>query len=305
MYPADERTGWLLQEEVFTIGTLDSTGDFHIVGCATVIAGLGRQAICLSAAHIFEGIYDLHAPPRAWRYNFPGAEQDKLFDLTPWIESKKIKALCVIDGVAHLCDVGSVCVLPPLDTALIVVEMPEGNPATFRNVLGVNSDPLPVGAEVILISYSTQTVSRISEHTFNVTRSIAIRRGQIAAVEITGTGLIRVPVYRTSIPTEAGMSGGPVFLYDASMVGPKQVCGIVSADMSVPGALQDPETDGDSVVSPVWPSAALNVRGQNRELITLKDLAARGAVKDFGAALRSTLLETSEDGTWRVTLGAS
>jgi len=44
MWPADERTGWLLQEEVFTIGTLDRAGDFHIAGCATVIAGLGRQA---------------------------------------------------------------------------------------------------------------------------------------------------------------------------------------------------------------------------------------------------------------------
>ena len=110
------------------------------------------------------------------RYGFPGSQEDKLFDLTPWIKSRAIKALCVINGVAHLCDVGSLCVLPPLDTALIVVEMPEGKPATFRNVLGVNSDPLSVGAEVTLISYSIQSISRIGEHTFNIARSIAIRR---------------------------------------------------------------------------------------------------------------------------------
>ena len=101
------------------------------------------------------------------------------------------------------------------------------------------------------------------------------------------------------------MSGGPVFLYDASMGGPKQVCGIVSTDMSGPEAFEDPSIDGDSVVSPVWPAAALNVRGPNQELITLKDLVERGAVKDFGTALRSTLLEIFEDGTWRVTLRTS
>jgi len=300
-WAGNERSGWLLQQEVFTIVTLDEAGIPHVAGCAAIISNQGRQAICLTARHIFQSIFNLQTSSRHRGPSFPVPDDRKLFDLTPWLDDKQVRAMCVIDGVGHLCDITSLCVLPPLDIAVIVVDVPKGNPAMFGEVLGLNSDPLPVGTEVILVSYKTQKMDRIDERTYN--RDIAIRIGRITAVEISGSGLVRAPVYIMSMPADAGMSGAPVFIYDPTMQGPKQICGVISGDMSLPEAFEDAAVDGESVASLIWTAAALNVRDEQKKLVTLKELAERGHVKDFGSAFHRVILETLEGGKWSLSLG--
>lgn len=302
--PLDSRSAKNLQREIISVATLDAAGDLHVAGCACIVSvpGDGRQALCLTAAHVFRGIFDLQARARRPRYVLPGAEDDKLFDLCPWLIDRKVRAVCILGNSGYLCDITSLCVLPPLDIGLMLVEVPKGSNRRFENVVALNSDPLLIGAEVILASFRSQTVSRVDQDTYDVKRDLAVRIGRVVSIEITGSGLIRAPVYFMSMPADAGMSGAPVFLYDSTMRGPKQVCGIISSDMSPPEAFTDPEVDGQLITSVLWPAAPLNIPTSDGTRLTLKAMVERDLAMDFGTALRRARLETFEDGKWSVTL---
>lgn len=298
----DEATLANITQEIFSVLLIDEKGGMTIVGSCFIISKIGKHALCLSARHVFEEIYSVIRKGNSRTYDFPSLEVNHSFDLTPWLDKRRVKVLATIDCKPYLCDIVSLSCLPPLDTALIVVEEPPVSRVRFGGVAAINSDPLPVNTEVILVSYRIQKVSHIPNDGYAVDREVAIRVGKILSLENTGSPLVRAPVYLTNIPCDPGMSGGPVYLYDAEMKGPKQVCGVISSDMSAADSFHNCYIDGHSYVSLIWPCGALNVRSSNNELLTLIKLVGMKYVVDYGSSINRIDLQTFPDGQWKMML---
>jgi hypothetical protein len=301
--PNDKATLTKLQQEVFSVVLIDDADNMTIIGSAFIVSKIGSNAICLSASHVFEEIH------RLTRHNItdflphiPSNNQGVVFDITDLMEARKVKVLSIINGEPFMCDIVSISVQPPLDTTLILIEEPIRSDVSFSGVLGLNSDPLAVGTEIILVSYRKQEVARVGDGAYSVYREPSIRIGKILSTDYIGSPLVKAPVYTTNIPCDPGMSGGPVFIYDPKMKDPKKVCGVISSDMSPAEAFTNCKIDGHSYISHIWPAAVHGVRDQDNRFVTLKELAAKGYVVDYGSALDRVKIEVLPDGKWQLGL---
>jgi hypothetical protein len=301
--PTDEATNTILQQEVFSVALIDDAEKLNIVGSAFIVSKIGSKALCMSASHVFEEIHGLiYGKKKKLFHHMPGNDQGHVFDITELIEKRRIKVLAIIDSKPFMCDIISISIQPPLDTTLILIEEPNQADVEFSGVLGINSDPLAVGTEIILTSYSDQKVTDVGNGAFLVNRKPSIRLGKILSSSYKGSPLVKAPVYTTNIPCDPGMSGGPVFIYDPTMKGPKIVCGVVSSDMSLKDAFTNCDIDGHSYISHIWPAAVHSVRDQNNESITLKELVAKGYIVDSGSAIQKAKIEVMQGGKWQLSL---
>lgn len=291
-----------LQQIVYSVVLIDDSGYLTIVGSSFVISNQGTQALCLSATHVFEEIFSIiNKNKENSRFSYiPQDDDPKLFDITPLMEKNMVKVLATIGGKPYLCNITSLSVLHPLDSALLLIESPLLTGIT--SVLALNSDPLPIGTEIILVSYSKQKVVQAVNGEYTVSRETAVRIGKILSIENDGSPLVKAPVYLTNIPCDPGMSGGPVFIYDSSMKGKKTVCGIISSDMSSPESFDNCEIDGHSYISLVWPCGALNLRDNENNIITMLDLEKQNRIVDYGTAFSSAELEMFSGGKWQIRL---
>lgn len=299
--PKDEAALVNLQQEIFSVVLIDDSGHMTIVGSSFIISKTGKKALCLSATHVFEEIFSIINKNESSRFSYIPQEDDpELFNITPLIEKNMIKVLALINGKPCMCNIVSLSVLPPLDTALILIEDPLLESVT--GVLGLNSDPLSIGTEIILVAYSKQEVKQTGNGEYNVYRETAIRVGKILSIENNGSPLVKAPVYITNIPCDPGMSGGPVFIYDSNMKDKKMVCGIISSDMSIPESFENCEKDGHSYISLIWPCGALNLRDDKNKIVTILDLVKDKYIIDFGTAFSSVELKVFSGGKWQMRL---
>jgi hypothetical protein len=302
--PKEMTTLVKFQQEVFSVVLINEAGEMTILGSSFVVSRLGNHAICFTARHVIDEMCSMTRNRKTNPLAHIPIEDNDDLDINNLVDSGKIKLLTLINGNPYACTVTSISTQPPIDGALLVVELPSNDSNSLNGVLALNSDPLPVGTELILVSFNKQEVKRIGKNEFEVYRETSIRIGKVLSVENTGSPLVKAPVYITNIPCDPGMSGGPVFIYDSTMTRKKEVCGVISSDMSVPESFQSCHVDGHSYVSLIWPFAVLNLRDNENQIKTVLNMVTDGYIVDYGSTVKGLDLKVFPDGKWQLKLNS-
>lgn len=282
--------------DLVTVTSLSPEGLPEVVGTAFPIIVSESHIALLSARHVIEGAYHrskaaVHSPNMRDMPHLPGPDNTLYFEIEKWVkDTSDLKCLFAVDQELYDCEVAGICLRPPLDIAMIIVERTSKLSETML-AFSINSDPLRVGDEVVVTSFVTETYKP------KYTRTLQGRLGQITAIDATGP-LVEAPVYTTNIPIEIGASGGPVFAYFGSFSGPKQVIGVVSSDFSLPESFDSMEIDGCSRISMISSAAPLQIRDTRDGLQNFKELCEEGTIKDHGIAMKALILEYFPDGNW-------
>jgi hypothetical protein len=136
---------------------------------------------------------------------------------------------------------------------------------------------------------------------FSVQRQLVLRRGVVTSVHPNGNCVVW-PCFETTIPMEAGMSGGPVLWYDPNHGPGEQMiaCGIISRDFSSDDSKTSYLLPECSTMAMLWPSLALSLHvGQGlkekAEPVYLLELIRRGIIDDVGDAANNISILLRED----------
>lgn len=282
--------------DLVTVASIGADGQLEVFGTAFPIIASKPHSVLLTATHVIQHAFSRsktanHPSNTSDMAHLPGPDNSLWMQIGRWAEeSSDLKCLICVGQDLVECEVTGVCLRPPLDIALIVVDT---TPLGDQPMLGfsINSDPLNVGDDIVVTSFVTE------DNKPHYTRTLVGRYGQI-----TGAGspspLVDAPVYTTNIPIEPGASGGPAYAYSGHFLGPKQVIGVISADASTQEAFDDEEVDGCSRISLICSAAPLQVSDKEAGLLNFQELCARQTIKDHGSAMKNLVLKYYPDGNW-------
>ncbi len=282
--------------DLSTVAANDFNGDGRVWGTAFPVLSSAQNILMLTAQHVIEGAYyeskEYKTLSRRGSLDYlPGPNNSKWENIFNWVNQGNKLWCLVSDGKkVTQCFVKGVSLRPPLDMALMVVDATNLQ-APFP-VFQLNSDTLKVGDQVVATSLITTLTDNGS------TRDLIARIGSVLEVRSTGN-LVNAPVYRTSIPIEAGASGGPVFKYNGNFDGAKDVIGVISSDMSSDDSFTDENVSGSSYISTIGSACPLQVTSHSDgAAITFKELCDSGKIRDIGSCIRAVKLIYQDDGKW-------
>ena len=276
--------------DLVTVASKTVSGDGDIQGTAFPISVINGFTLMLTALHVIEEGFiksSAHSESKNARRltHIPSPDNTLYNEINNWVNSKN-EIWCLLTEGTNLvqCNIIGVCLRPPLDIALLVVDTlhMESPTAVFQ----INSDLLSVGEEILITSFITKAGNR----------DLIARHGKVTSVDSTGR-LVDAPVYKTNIPIEPGASGGPVFKYTGNQ-GPKEVVGVITSDLSVKESFNDPNVDGDSTVSIICTACPLEIQHTDGTLYRFQDLKNAGLILDVGSYLDKVELIYNEDKTW-------
>jgi Trypsin-like peptidase domain len=273
------------------------------IGTGFIIATFGRQALAVSAAHNL-----VHATriQRPWSLSHHTALAEFTIDQTNCLSVDPTALRAVYrsgDGV-DACIIGEVNFVPELDVALITVQLQTDNVREFprERMFLDTSVPMP-GREVFALGCADMAVqgheARIDGFArWGLERRVTLRRGIVTNVYPQGAR-VPWPCFETSIPVEAGMSGGPICWLPRGSE--PAVCGMISQDFSPDEARTSYCVAGCSTAAMLWPALGLAVHGSiglnaAPKRIFLLELIQQGAVKDIGGAAVGATVVTEPDG---------
>lgn len=223
-----------------------------------------KFAVVISAKHVVqEGVLNIQRPvPR----HAPSALFVPESSKTPSIHKDKLRAVWLGSNSADALTAWHLSYNDSLDLACCIFAPQESHQEEFRPTpIPLDTTKPAVGDIVHMVSqggmdvlhYSSGFGSRGLGQTFVIHKRINIRVGVVTAVYPQGFRQYRWPCFTTSIPAEAGMSGGFVFLpRDGVTIA---ACGIVCADNSNPAAEKNYMLCGESVIANAWPALSLVV----------------------------------------------
>jgi len=182
----------------------------------------------------------------------------------PSIEREKLRAVWMGHQHADMLNIPHVGFNNTTDLACCVV-MPQD---IFTHPFLATSIPLDmavprVGDIVHMVSHATLLIDEIApptdltgkDQTIQLSKSVSIRIGTVTGVYPRGLRQYRWPCFTTTIPAEAGMSGGFAFLpRDGQTIA---ACGIICADNSSEEARTNQMLPGESVAASAWPALGL------------------------------------------------
>lgn len=226
----------LLNRGLVTIVAKDYAGTSKVVGTGFVVSSNDATAICITAAHVFDGIRQLQIPPA--RHSTALAEflpPKKAVSL----DFNSLQVVSSVGGQMAISIVEGLVFDENSDFALIAVATPFfGGDLLFQHEF-LADDRIPeIGGLVIVLSFryweSDQSDdSETNQSGVRFERRVVARIGRVLAYHPDGNRLCRGPCIETSIPVYSGMSGGPVLHY--SQEGPLKVFGLVCSDPDLDG----------------------------------------------------------------------
>jgi len=276
--------------DLVTLAYRNRTGSVSIVGTAFPVFASKNNILMLTATHVIEEAYDnsyCNNHKTANRFNYLPGPDNKPYELmAEWVETTE-DLWCLVDDDGKLvqCHVTGVCLRPPLDMALLVLDTSHLESVT--KVFAINSNVLNKGDEIVITSLITE----------GNTRELIARHGYITDVKSRGN-LVDAPVYQTNIPIEAGASGGPVFRYTGNFNSTKEVIGVITSDFSEQQAFTEPSIDGYSYVSIICSATPLNIKSTDGLVMTFQDMCLSGYIRDVGGYINDVILTNYEDGNW-------
>lgn len=277
--------------DLVTVASKTKSGEAEILGTAFPITASQKNTLMLTASHVVEEAFkrsSYHSERKnARNLNHIPTLDNKEYELIgKWIEeTDDLWCLLTVGENVVQCFVKGVCIRPPLDMALLVLDTSHLEEMT--RVFQINSDILSVGDVIVVTSLITN----------GNTRDLIARQGVITKVNSTGN-LIKAPVYETNIPIEAGASGGPVFRYTGDFNSPKEVVGVISSDFSAPEAFTNTKVNGNSFVSIICSAAPLNVKNTDGIILTFQDMCENNIIRDIGEYMKNLDLTYFADSNW-------
>ncbi|MCK4704406.1 MAG: hypothetical protein KAT90_02905, partial [Gammaproteobacteria bacterium] len=277
--------------DLVTVTSRTSTGEGKILGTAFPIAASDNHTMFLTANHVieegFKNSSHYSEKRNARRLNhIPGPDNEPYELMANWVsQTDDLWCLLALGNKLVQCIATGICLRPPLDMALLILDTSHLEEIT--KIFQINSNILNVGDEIVITSLITK----------DNTRDLVARHGVITEVKSNGT-LISAPVYRTNIPIEAGASGGPVFKYTGDFDGHKEVVGVITSDISKPEAFNDPSVDGDSYVSIICSASPLQITNTDGEMFTFQEMCKNGFIQDAGSYIQKVKLSYASDGNW-------
>lgn len=236
----------------------------QLVGSGFITAITPHWALVISARHVFaEGVLKAQRPhPR----HAPSAVLVGKRDKTPFLDASKLKVLWGGGKAAAMLNVVYVHYSESLDLACCIVEPQHHELIPEQRYIPLDVNIPAVGEVVHMVSnaglgsHETEPPTSNRDGTgqrMRLSRRVSIRIGVVTAVYLQEYRQYHWPCFTTSIPAEAGMSGG--FVYRPLEGGTIAACGIVCADNSPDEALRDSKHCGESVIGCAWPALGLRM----------------------------------------------
>lgn len=140
---------------------------------------------------------------------------------------------------------------------------------------------------------------------FKMSQRVSVRCGVVTGVYPQGLRQYRWPCFTTSIPAEAGMSGGFVFVPQVGRT--VAACGVVCADLSPSEAFSNFHVCGESLIGCAWPALGLRLNETipapaDAPLISMLDLMRKGSLPPAVGDLNRIKIEDIGDGNFRIHL---
>lgn len=291
--PMSDHEKVLLQQVILPVFAAPLDGRLFHLGSSFVISALGRQALLLSAAHVFRQALTVD---EARERHHPSTPLEFLVARSSDRNLKSTRLLVLYRervNAGHFAEILDVYINDPFDIAVCSVYFPDSVPANvhFPSKLAIDTTPPAQNVPIIAAGYGDTKLevdiddsNIVSTATFN--SKLDYRHGSITEVYPSGHEALHLgPSFQIGVPISSGMSGGPVInkLYGDRVV----ACGINTSDLSV-GSQECSGSGLRAIAQMLWPCAGIvvkhaevdNIKGP----IRLLELMRRGFVDDLGNA---------------------
>jgi hypothetical protein len=204
-----------------------TTNQTKVIGTGFIVGGSESLLIVVSAAHVLLETLDKHIPPLAHALRgVVGDAEDVMGRLGKAVDRKLFGAFVYKSPTVALrtypiyCDVSGVStshIVRELDVILITLKLPQGVDGSSFGVCPIDVDPFALGVttSVVIAGFvSGQSTPKSSESPTPIDEqhlTLCVRTGFVAELDQNPYGF-RCSMFRLTIPTEPGMSGGPVLL---------------------------------------------------------------------------------------------
>ena len=254
-----------------------------IAGSGFIVGHSEEFALALTAKHVLEGAASMQRPHRPYA---PSALFIPPSATRPSIDEAKLRAIWMGEQSADLLCTRHIAYNDTLDAACAVFEPQVDFVAGFTPAsIPLDAREPKIGDVVHMVSLDQLEISNYSPptdisgagFTFSIGRRVCIRVGTVTGVYPKGFRQYKWPCFTTSIPAEAGMSGGMVYVVRENE--PTSICGIVSADNSLEESRTNNAIAGESVVALVWPALCLPVptlAANDSPMLSLHEMMSSG-----------------------------
>jgi hypothetical protein len=260
---------WLenLKSVIWPILATKPNGLLEPVGTAFVIGTYGREALVLSAAHVFDHIrtidepYELHHPSTPFR--ILKAEKN--------LKTTTMRVICKIDQGFYFGTIQRVWMTDPLDIAVAGVRLDDDVPQVlkFQERLGLHSAPVAQGTQIAAVGYQGLDFKKHNENPDGsyfgaLNCQLSWRVGKIVDTDAKfgPKGQIAAS-FNIDAPIDAGMSGGPIIDLSYSDI---VACGIASSDMATDRNSMKQGSGLKATASMIWPAMAIPVDASTEEV---------------------------------------
>lgn len=274
----------------------DALDRYVVLGSGFLISAEGRLTV-LTAAHIFTWWTDQIRPPN--RHALMGAQgdhEDMGKRLRYVLEQGYIVAAVARPGLGDEGTISriehiSANVRPAdMDIAIVQLSIPEGRSSQDYRILRFDTDPFDFRDPVLMAGYigGGRNIALDSDQLFGAAyweQKLALRAGRVAEY-VSDDQHPHRHMYRVSIPSLPGMSGGPLIAMRAisglvgSYVEPTAI-GVISSSGFAEPMLLDHCEDGETWVTPIAHALARKVHTP-QDICTLSEAIKGGHIDAFG-----------------------
>lgn len=301
-----------LRRMAMIIGWDDTTGTPCVLGSGFLV-GTEPDLIALTASHVLTEWADHVRPPRPHAFSgLTGDDEDLRRRVNELIQRNLIRVAvrCPTPGLYAICQVNSITFTAnprQIDVASLTLRG-----ATEAGVGGFSAFPIDVDpgrweGPVLMAGFvkgSSWKPAEDGTSIFRVEQTLAVRvgycRGRVA--EPPGFGC---PMYQINVPSEPGMSGGPVLALRSQTGEPPRIIssfpqfhptaiGLVSRDCLAPPVLLDGSDPGETWATPIEDAYLLRLGWRDRN-VYLGEVVRDGRIKSYGErALTAEVLDEPE-----------
>ncbi|MCK5667256.1 MAG: hypothetical protein KAI17_27405 [Thiotrichaceae bacterium] len=145
--------------DLVTVVSRTKPGDAKILGTAFPVFASDNNTLMLTASHVIEEAYKSSAQSKKNNIrnlnHIPGPDNKLYKFIGQWVEqSNDLWCLLAVGEKLVQCFVTGVCIRPPLDMALLVLDTSHLKKLT--SVFAINSNILNVGEEIVVTAWETK-----------------------------------------------------------------------------------------------------------------------------------------------------
>jgi hypothetical protein len=299
-----EELDYFLRRMVMIVGWDDKLGESLVLGSGFLV-GTEPDLIALTATHVLTEWADKVRPPRRHAFSgLQGDDDDLRLRLNELVQRNLIRVIlrCGPGELCCMCQVGALTFTThPRDVDVASITIRGAKEAQLHDfqAFAIDVEPKRWDGVVLMAGFakgSSWAPPRDGEITFNLTQNPVIRAGYCRGRNLAPPGY-RCPMYQLNMPSEPGMSGGPVLALRSLTGDPPLILsaysgmqptaiGIVSRDCITPTVLIDGSDPGETWVAPIEDAYLLRL-GWRDKSVYFGDVVRDGRIKSYGPRART------------------